>query len=163
MRGFGSQRLLHSRPFQEVGVGQRLVLAWSGGADIMHEFDRRAGISYAESASRKNVLIDARVEIGKSFREFNLVAVHGDGAKRRIVPGYCLRREVFAGNGEIPADGRFLQFKITGHAVFVAPMDFAPDGSAENPLKQIEKVNADVRRQSAGTIGRPFPGIVIPW
>src|SRR5262249_54300028 len=112
-------------------------------SDLVTEIDRRLRILDAEATSLQNLLVDARVEIGKPVAELDFVAVNVDRAEGRFAANRRLERKIRAVARQEPSDACALKPDESASSFCLAQVDLVLDHGAEQPDQQIEQMDAD--------------------
>ncbi len=133
-----------------------------GGADAVDQGDGGAGVGDGEAVACQGVFVDFGMQVAKAFGEFDLLAVHGDGAVGHFSFFQGFRGQVIVIHREVPAHTRIFEFDEAGHAFGVIMEDFHLAGRSEEPHQQVEEVDADVGGNPAGFAQVALPGGVIP-
>src|SRR3972149_9649979 len=125
------------------------------------DLDRGPPLLDAKSATGRDFLVTAGMQVGKPLREFQLISIDADRAKSRLIIRAPFR-QILAINRKEPANPRALQFEVAGCTLLRAQVQHAALHRAKNVRKHVKEMNANVRRDTARLSLIALPGDLIP-
>src|SRR5690554_2259489 len=133
-----------------------------GIANMRHRLDSHSVLFQTKTTPRQNFFIAAGVQVGKAAGEFDLFAIHSDGAERTLALGLGAFRYVFIVHRQEPAHPGFFVFQVAGGHGVVAVVHYIVLQLAEDEMQHVVEVHANVGRNTTRLLRVSLPGLQVP-
>lgn len=130
-------------------------------ADDVDGFDAVAGVGQAITTTRQDFAVADGVQVGKAFAEFELFAADVDVAVGGFL-GLHLGRQVVGVNRQEPAHAGAFVFQVASGFLGTAVVHHVALQFAEDEVKHVVKVHADVGGHAEGFAVVTFPAFHVP-
>src|SRR5512133_3542277 len=118
--------------------------------DLVYNLNGGLGIFQTKTPSGKYFLIAGRMQVGKSFAEFNFGFIHYDRPVSTLSTLFYLVREIVMIKTQKPSDPGLIEFEISSGLIMAKNIHRICFYITEDPGKHVEKVNANICGDSAG-------------
>ncbi len=133
-----------------------------GIANLISHLDGGVSVFQAESVAVEDVPVTFGVQVGKTSAEFDFFSIYREGTERAFAGDFDGFRNSIVIDAQKPPDPGPFEFEHTCCPIVGVQVYDAGFHVSENPVQDVEKVNADVGGDSARFLLTAFPTGVVP-